>query len=241
MVRALITEGTRNPELVRGIRARGKVFRKRKNALWIKKNGLLKKEKKSVAKKEVKKFGKGTRTIKKKERRFYPTEKVTRKVKRNFTPRPTRLRKSIEAGSVLILLSGRFRGKRVVFLKQLESGLLLVNGPFSVNGVPLRRVDQAYVIATSTKVDISGVKLDDKIDDKFFKLAKVAAPKDDENKFFNKKEAKKDRKVSDERRKLQKSVDDQLVAAIKKVSNLKAYIGSRFTLTNGQYPHELKF
>jgi large subunit ribosomal protein L6e len=33
--------------------------------------------------------------------------------------------------------------------------------------VPLRRVNQAYVIGTSTKVDISGVNVD-KFDDKYF-------------------------------------------------------------------------
>jgi hypothetical protein len=35
--------------------------------------------------------------------------------------------------------------------------VLLVTGPFKVNGVPLRRVNARYVIATSTSVDLKGV------------------------------------------------------------------------------------
>jgi large subunit ribosomal protein L6e len=89
--------------------------------------------------------------------RYYPAEDVRKPKKSRKIVGTTKLRPRITPGTVLILLAGRFRGKRVVFLKQLESGLLLVTGPFRINGVPLRRVNQAYVIATSTRIDFEGI------------------------------------------------------------------------------------
>ena len=56
-------------------------------------------------------------------------------------------------------------------------------GPFKVNGVPLRRVNQAYVIGTSTKVDISGVNVD-KFDDKYFSKEVKRTKKKTEGEFF---------------------------------------------------------
>jgi large subunit ribosomal protein L6e len=102
------------------------------------------------------------------------------------TARPAKPRASLQPGSVVILLAGRFRGKRVVLLKHLPQGVLLVTGPFKVNGVPLRRVNARYVIATSTKVDISGLDesvLNKASEDGYFTKDK-AAKKVGEDAFF---------------------------------------------------------
>ena len=171
--------------------------------------------------------------------RYYPAEDVkavkpTYKVRQN----PPKLRKSITPGTVLIILAGRFRGKRVVFLKALESGLLLVSGPYKINGVPLRRVNQAYVIATSTKVDVSSVDVGF-VNDEYFSR-KNDPPKEGEAAFFEG-DAPKPAVVSDQRKADQKKVDTGLLAAVAKVPMLEGYLAAHFTLTSSDKPHLMKF
>merc|ERR1712010_373968 len=167
----------------------------------------------------------------KKAPKYYPAEDVKGKLG-NFH----NTSKSTQAGSVVIMLAGHFKGCRVVVLKQLESGLLLVTGPYKVNGVPLRRVPQSYVIATNTTVDVSGVKIPKEVNDALFKKPKSANKKDDEQ-FFD--GQKKENTIDESRKALQKSVDAALLTSISKTPMLKQYLGSRFSLKNGQKPHEM--
>lgn len=52
-----------------------------------------------------------------------------------------------------------------------------------MNGVPLRRVNQAYVIGTSTKIDISCVNVE-KYDDKYFMKESKKKTRKGETEFF---------------------------------------------------------
>jgi large subunit ribosomal protein L6e len=47
--------------------------------------------------------------------------------------------------------------------------------------------------------------------------------------------------VSDERKADQKALDKALMAAVTKTPYMKEYLASRFSLSNGVYPHAIKF
>lgn len=59
-----------------------------------------------------------------------------------------------------------------------------------INGVPLRRVSQAYVIATSTKVDISSISIPESVNDAYFAKSK-ASKSTKEGEFFGEGKEKK--------------------------------------------------
>ncbi|CAI2378337.1 unnamed protein product [Moneuplotes crassus] len=150
---------------------------------------------------------------------------------------PTKLRHNVQAGQVLVILSGRFRGKRVVFLKQLQSGYILVTGPYKVNGVPLLRLPQKHTLTTSKIIDVAGVNTDNVTDAYFKKDKKVKGTKEEQ--FFQDGKKKK-AEVSQEKKDTQKAVDASILAAIKGKTEAK-YLRDVFTLHKGQKAHELVF
>jgi large subunit ribosomal protein L6e len=151
---------------------------------------------------------------------------------------PPKVRGSITPGTVLILLAGRFRGKRVICLNVLPSGLILVSGPYKINGVPLRRVNPAYVIATSTKVDVTGIDVSP-YNDAFFGKEKESKAEGEDEFFLG--DAPKPAVVSDVRKAAQETVDATLLKAVAATPMLEGYLAARFTLNANDKPHLMKF
>ena len=157
-------------------------------------------------------------------------------VRKCKAPKKTHISSEFTPGQIVILLSGRFRGRRVVFLKKLESGLLLVTGPYKYNGVPLKRVNPAYVLPTNTKLTIENVA--EKVDDKLF--IKKFVKREKEEDFFEDEKTKKER-ISNERKSAQTEVDTKIKSAVDAVPMMKEYLRNRFALKNGDKPHLMKF
>merc|ERR1712129_412650 len=107
----------------------------------------------------VYRFGKGKMYHKK---AIYKFNKKAAPVKA-ADPKPTFVEKPVK---------GAKKGKRVVGLKQLASGLVLITGPMKLNGCPMRRVNQIYLLATANSIDVSAVALPETINDEYFKHAK---------------------------------------------------------------------
>jgi large subunit ribosomal protein L6e len=215
-------------QIARGLTAVGRAKTYKRRGLWaIKKKN---KGKFPVHPKQQKPAAAATKAP-----RFYPAEDAPKPLAHRAVVNPTKLRESITPGTVLILLAGRHKGKRVVFLKQLPSGLLLVAGPYKVNGVPARRVNQAYVIATSTKVELPALDLA-KFTDSYFKATETKK-KAGEEKFFDAEQQKKE--LSADYIANQQALDAALLPALSE--DVKGYLSTRFTLRDGDRPHLMKF
>ncbi|TNN09911.1 60S ribosomal protein [Schistosoma japonicum] len=164
------------------------------------------------------------------------------------------LRSSLnEIGVILILLAGRHRGKRVVYLgRQKSTGLLLVTGPYCYNGCPLRRIHPDYVIATKTKIDLSNFTLPQRIHQKAY-FTRSTYKKF--NKHVTKHKSLQDLleydntnksmyQPNDEKRIDQIYIDNEIKKAIKLHNESKMlinYLKSLFSIGKYDRPHEMLF
>ena len=169
---------------------------------------------------------------------WYPISNFKKHFRRQCKkPKASHISAPLTPGQVVIILSGRFRGRRVVYLKKLESNLLLVTGPYKYNGVPLKRVNAAYVLPTNTKLNVNAEVAKD-VNDKFFE--RVDIPREKQEDFFEEAQKKKDR-ITEGRKKMQNDVDTAVKKAVDEVPMMKEYLRNRFALKNGDKPHLMKF
>ena len=108
----------------------------------------------------------------------------------------------------------------------------------SVNGVPARRVNAAYVIATSARVPVAGVSTDAFTDAFFAKPKKDRSKSVDAAAFFGKQEAAA-KVLPEAYTAAQAALDKALTAAMGE--ELKGYLQSRFSLRSGDKPHAMAF
>lgn len=110
-----------------------------------------------------------------------------------------------------------------MYMQCVVSHTLTLTGPYGINGVPLRRVNQKYVIATSASVNVSKVDVS-KIDDALFAREKVETGG-----------------PSATRKAAQDKVDAALTKSVAAVPQMDAYLKNTFTLSKADKPHNMVF
>jgi len=136
---------------------------------------------------------------------FYPKRKFIKQ------------RKNFKEGSIVILLGAKFQGKKAVLLKITKNGLFIISGPFSINGISLRRINPRYVAPTEIEVDLFELKLGF-LNDNYFNFLKKSY------KLYS--NYQKQKLISMHRAR-QLAIDDYLKKEILKNFFLKFYLKSR--------------
>lgn len=160
------------------------------------------------------------------------------------------VRASLQPGVIAIILRGRFKGRHVIVLGQANgdqgrSSLVVTAGPYACNGVPMRRIDPAYLIATQTRIDLSALDTSALTSD-IFKIQKKDRKRKGEGDFMGdcKTNVARKPKYTKEFRDVEKVMDQRLMETIKKDERRKALLGylrSVFTINSGDMPHRMKF
>lgn len=129
-------------------------------------------------------------------------------------------RTDLQYGNVVVILEGQFAAKRAIYLGN-EGFNAIVVGPSNLNGVPLMKIDERFLLKTSTILKIQKVKIEEEIfvSEKSFDVE--IKPKE----------------ASD----LEKSIEAEIMKEVQKEKFMKTYLSSEFDFQGIENLEEMNF
>lgn len=124
-------------------------------------------------------------------------------------------RTDLETGMITVVCEGIYESKKVFYLKGLDNNLVICAGIRDVNGVPFFKIDESYLLATSTKIPVN--------------INEITV-KENEVPLITKDKSIEIMEVdySDKMNQIEKS----LLEEVKKVDFLKSYLSAPFEIDN---------
>lgn len=137
-------------------------------------------------------------------------EKYMKKLQKKNERKP---RTDLEKGMICVVLEGKYEAKKVFFLKSLKNNMALCTGIKSVNGAAFFKIDEAYLFATSMKINIGDIDVDEN------NVLVIGKDKNVENMEIEN---------SDDLNK----IESMILKEIEKIEFMKAYLATPFEIDN---------
>lgn len=130
-------------------------------------------------------------------------------------------RDDLKYGNIVVILEGEFASKRVIYLGSKNFNAIVI-GPRSFNGVPLIKIDEKYLLKTSTVLKLTKVEINE---EDIFKSEKEFI----ENYTFFEPSA------------LETKLEEEIKTETSKIEFMRAYLSEDFNLSDITKIDNMKF